>query len=127
MCTLMRDISFMRSTGASSKLPSTTAPFANAAVERGAQAVDDAALALRVDRVGVDDLAAIDRADDAPHRQAAVFGNAALRASELLLTSTLTLEQIAHRCGFADQSHLSRVFTATIGIPPGEWRRQRRN
>lgn len=47
-------------------------------------------------------------------------------ARDLLLTSALTLEQIAHRCGFADQSHLSRVFTAFVGTAPGEWRRARR-
>lgn len=47
-------------------------------------------------------------------------------AQDMLLTSALTLEQIALGCGFADQSHLSRVFAAFVGTPPGEWRRQRR-
>jgi AraC family transcriptional regulator len=45
---------------------------------------------------------------------------------DVLLTSTLPLEQIALRCGFADQSHLSRVFATFAGTSPGEWRRQRR-
>jgi transcriptional regulator GlxA family with amidase domain len=47
-------------------------------------------------------------------------------AQDLLLNPALTLEQIAVRCGFADQSHLSRVFAAFVGTAPGEWRRQRR-
>lgn len=59
-----------------------------------------------------------------PHRWLLARRVEAARA--LLLTSALTLEQIAHRCGFADQSHLSRVFTAFVGTAPGEWRRQRR-
>jgi hypothetical protein len=26
-------------------------------------------------------------------------------------------------CGFADQSHLTRVFTRMVGVSPGAWRR----
>jgi len=48
------------------------------------------------------------------------------RAKDLLLTSHLTLAQIAYDCGFADQSHFTRVFAATVGAPPGAWRRGRR-
>jgi AraC family transcriptional regulator len=28
-------------------------------------------------------------------------------------------------CGFADQSHFTRVFTRAVGISPGQWRRAR--
>jgi len=48
------------------------------------------------------------------------------RAQELLFGSRLSLAQIAYDCGFADQSHFTRVFTTAIGITPGAWRRQRR-
>lgn len=44
-------------------------------------------------------------------------------ASHLLRTSSLKLEEIAERAGFADASHLSRVFKQCIGIRPGEFRR----
>jgi AraC family transcriptional regulator len=48
------------------------------------------------------------------------------RAQALLFGSRLSLAQIAYDCGFSDQSHFTRVFTAAIGITPGLWRRQRR-
>ena len=40
--------------------------------------------------------------------------------------SPLALAQIAYECGFADQSHFTRVFTAAVGATPGAWRRARR-
>jgi AraC family transcriptional regulator len=49
------------------------------------------------------------------------------RAQELLLHSALSLDRIAAACGFADQSHFSRVFSRQIGIAPSAWRRQRRS
>jgi AraC-like DNA-binding protein len=48
------------------------------------------------------------------------------RAQDLLLNSALSLAQVAYDCGFADQSHFTRVFTAAVGATPGAWRRQRR-
>jgi AraC family transcriptional regulator len=48
------------------------------------------------------------------------------RAQDLLFNSSLSLSQIAYECGFADQSHLTRVFAESIGITPGAWRRARR-
>jgi AraC family transcriptional regulator len=41
-----------------------------------------------------------------------------------LLNSQLSLGEIAHECGFADQSHFTRVITQAIGTSPGNWRRQ---
>lgn len=45
------------------------------------------------------------------------------RAKELLRTRALSLTDIAGFCGFADQSHFTRVFTASVGLSPGLWRR----
>jgi AraC-like DNA-binding protein len=44
----------------------------------------------------------------------------------LLLTSRLTLAEIASKCGFADQSALNRSFKRVLGKSPGEWRRSRK-
>lgn len=49
------------------------------------------------------------------------------RAKELLLSSPLSLLEIALACGFADQSHFTRVFRAAVGATPGAWRRIRQN
>src|SRR5918998_2734887 len=48
------------------------------------------------------------------------------RAKELLEGTHESLSGIALACGFADQSHLTRVFQALAGSSPGAWRRQRR-
>jgi AraC family transcriptional regulator len=58
-----------------------------------------------------------------PHRWLRAFR--VERAKDLLLTSNLSLAQVAYECGFADQSHFTRVFAATIGTSPGAWRRGR--
>ena len=44
-------------------------------------------------------------------------------AKRLLVTSALPLAEIAAACGFADQSHLTRVFSQIVGAGPGAWRR----
>jgi AraC-like DNA-binding protein len=44
-------------------------------------------------------------------------------AKEKLRDHRLTLSDVALACGFADQSHLTRVFTRMVGISPGAWRR----
>jgi len=46
------------------------------------------------------------------------------RALNLLKHSRLPLTDIALRCGFADQSHFTRVFTGLVGMSPGMWRRK---
>jgi transcriptional regulator GlxA family with amidase domain len=48
------------------------------------------------------------------------------KAKSLLLQSPLSISEIATDCGFADQSHLTRVFTAEVGAAPGGWRRRNR-
>ena len=44
-------------------------------------------------------------------------------AREKLRDGRLSLSEVALACGFADQSHLTRVFTGMVGISPGAWRR----
>jgi AraC family transcriptional regulator len=44
-------------------------------------------------------------------------------AKEKLRDGQSPLSDIALACGFADQSHLTRVFTRTVGLSPGAWRR----
>ena len=44
-------------------------------------------------------------------------------AKEKLRDTRLSLSDVALACGFADQSHLTRVFTGMVGVSPGAWRR----
>jgi AraC family transcriptional regulator len=57
-----------------------------------------------------------------PHRW--LIEHRVARAKELLLQSNLPIVEIAADCGFADQSHLTRLFTNLAGVPPGTWRRR---
>jgi AraC family transcriptional regulator len=47
------------------------------------------------------------------------------RAKALLSDHALSLADIAVSCGFADQSHFTRVFAAMVAVSPGAWRRMR--
>lgn len=47
------------------------------------------------------------------------------QAKELLRSSAMPLTEIAADCGFADQSHFSRVFARHTNATPGAWRRMR--
>ncbi|AYG64621.1 MULTISPECIES: AraC family transcriptional regulator [unclassified Rhizobium] len=47
------------------------------------------------------------------------------KAKDLLLAD-FSIQEVATTCGFADQSHLTRVFSDIAGEPPGNWRRQNR-
>ncbi len=44
-------------------------------------------------------------------------------AKSLMLRSNDPLSEIALICGFADQSHFTRVFSGLVGLSPGAWRR----
>ncbi|MFL6602509.1 MAG: helix-turn-helix domain-containing protein [Steroidobacteraceae bacterium] len=44
-------------------------------------------------------------------------------AKGLLANRQLSLSEVALACGFADQSHFTRVFSRVVGAPPGVWRR----
>jgi AraC-like DNA-binding protein len=48
------------------------------------------------------------------------------QAKCLLMDSTLSLTEIAIKCGFADQSHFTRVFSSAMGATPGRWRLSRK-
>ena len=48
------------------------------------------------------------------------------RARELLGKPALSLAEVASASGFADQSHLTRVFKAVVGVTPAAWRRSTR-
>jgi AraC family transcriptional regulator len=47
-----------------------------------------------------------------------------LCAKSLLRNADRSLSDIAAACGFADQSHFTRVFTSIVGASPGAWRKQ---
>lgn len=47
------------------------------------------------------------------------------RAAELLRHSQLTIAEIAAQTGFADQSHLTRLFTQQMGVTPRRFRAHR--
>ena len=44
-------------------------------------------------------------------------------AKEKLRDRQLSVSQVALACGFADQSHLTRVFSRMVGVSPAAWRR----
>lgn len=60
-----------------------------------------------------------------PHRW--LLAQRVKRARTLIETTGLSLAEIALECGFADQSHLTRVFSKAVGAAPGAWRRARRH
>jgi len=45
------------------------------------------------------------------------------RAKDLLRDPALSLADVALACGFGDQSHFTRMFTAAVRLSPGLWRR----
>jgi AraC-like DNA-binding protein len=47
------------------------------------------------------------------------------QAKNLLWKSNKCISAIALDCGFADQSHLTRVFRRHMGLTPAVWRRER--
>lgn len=44
-------------------------------------------------------------------------------AAKLLEISSLTIQEIAYRCGFEDQQYFSRQFRGLYSLPPGEYRK----
>jgi AraC family transcriptional regulator len=45
------------------------------------------------------------------------------RAKHLILNTSQSLSEIALTTGFADQSHLTRVFSQRVKASPAAWRR----
>lgn len=60
---------------------------------------------------------------ETPHRWRSRFR---VEQAKGLLLGDRSIAEIALDCGFADQSHLTRVFAKVIGLPPGVWRRKHR-
>jgi AraC-like DNA-binding protein len=56
-----------------------------------------------------------------PHRW--VLNRRIALAQRLIYESSTPLNEIAISCGFADQSHLTRVFVRNVGSSPAVWRR----
>jgi AraC family transcriptional regulator len=48
------------------------------------------------------------------------------RAKDMMMAADLSLAEVALACGFADQSHFTRIFTRKTGSTPGAWKRLRR-
>lgn len=59
-----------------------------------------------------------------PHRW--LMRHRVARAQAALVRTNENIAEIAISCGFADQSHLTRVFHAVVGASPAAWRRRRR-
>ena len=57
-----------------------------------------------------------------PHRW--LLRHRVQRAKDMLRTQALPLAEVSQRCGFADQSHFTRVFSRQVGMSPGKWRRR---
>jgi AraC family transcriptional regulator len=57
----------------------------------------------------------------APHRW--LLQRRVSKAKTLLRDPSLSLAEVALECGFADQSHFTRVFGQWFGTTPGAWRR----
>lgn len=60
-----------------------------------------------------------------PHQW--ILSQRVAQARDLLRNSGLPLAEVALICGFADQSHFTRVFARMVGASPGNWRRSVRN
>lgn len=58
---------------------------------------------------------------DPPHRW--IMRHRVERSKSLLCDSHTPLAEIAVICGFADQSHFTRVFRTFVGVSPAAWRR----
>jgi AraC family transcriptional regulator len=60
---------------------------------------------------------------DAPH--AYIMRQRITLAQDLMLSTSEPLSELALSCGFADQSHFTRLFVRLIGETPNSWRRTR--
>ena len=60
---------------------------------------------------------------DSPHSY--IMRRRVERAQGLMLTTNISLAQIAVNCGIADQAHFNKLFRRFFGETPGNWRRAR--
>jgi AraC family transcriptional regulator len=54
-----------------------------------------------------------------------VIGSRIEAAKHLLEGAAVSLSEVAYRAGFADQSHLTRVFQRATGMTPARYRATR--
>ncbi len=47
------------------------------------------------------------------------------QASELLICTDHSIDEVAQRCGFANRYYFSRVFSERVGRPPARYRNER--
>lgn len=47
-------------------------------------------------------------------------------AAQMLISTKMTVEQVAHSCGYSDPLYFSRIFKKNIGVSPKEYRRSNR-
>ena len=62
---------------------------------------------------------------DSPHEY--IIRRRMDRAQGLMLSTEMSLSEIAGECGLADQAHLTRLFHRVVGESPAAWRRARAN
>ena len=62
---------------------------------------------------------------DSPHEY--IIRRRMERAQGLMLSTEMSLSEIAGECGLADQAHLTRLFHRVVGESPAAWRRARAN
>lgn len=60
---------------------------------------------------------------ETPHRWLVSYR---VQKAKELLTEDLPIAEVALMCGFADQSHLNKVFAALVGMTPGQFRQNAR-
>jgi transcriptional regulator GlxA family with amidase domain len=53
-----------------------------------------------------------------------IMGQRMRLARDRMLTTDLSLSQVALECGLCDQAHFSRMFRRIVGLSPLMWRRQ---
>jgi len=113
--------------------PTTRGGLAPWQVERLKRHIDKAGS----DRINIDDLARMTRLSSSYFSAAfrVSFGTSPhdyvcrrriVKAEYLMLTTNTPLCEIALNCGFADQSHFSRIFRRLNGTTPAAWRRVKR-
>jgi AraC family transcriptional regulator len=110
--------------------PSTRGGLAPWQVERLKRHIDKA----YSDRINIDDLARMTRLSSSYFSAAfrVSFGTSPhdyicrrriVQAEHLMVNTNIPLSEIALDCGFADQSHFSRVFRRLKSTTPAAWRR----
>jgi AraC-like DNA-binding protein len=48
------------------------------------------------------------------------------RAKDMLLNTKCSITEVSLACGFSDQAHMTRLFSAAFSVSPGTWRRRSR-